>query len=93
MKLSLKAAAITAGLMSAGYILSIGLIHLADPAYGAGFWAVVNSVYAGLHFAHEWENVALGTVYGFLDGAIGGLIFAWIYDRLVSRGHLRHGAV
>ena len=87
MKLSLKAVAMTAGLMWAGCILLIGIVHLAHPQYGAGFLAMMGSLYPGLHFAHSWENVLAGTVCGFVDGVIVGSLFAWIYDHLESRTH------
>jgi len=87
MKLSLKAVATTAGLMWAGCVLLIGIVHRADPQYGASFLAVMSSLYPGLHFAHSWENILLGTVYGFVDGVIAGLLFAWIYDHLESWTH------
>jgi len=87
MKLSLKAVAMTAGLMWAGCILLIGVVHLADRQYGAGFLSVMSSLYPGLHFAHSWENVLVGAVYGFVGGVIVGSIFAWIYDHLESWTH------
>jgi hypothetical protein len=84
MKLSLKAVAITAGLLWAACMLLVGIIHMADPRYGAGFLALMSSVYPGLHFAHGWENLIVRTIYGFVDGAIGGLLFAWIYDHFAG---------
>lgn len=87
MKLSLRAVALTAGLMWAACVLLVGLVHLADPRYGGEFIDVMSSLYPGLHFMHRWQNVVAATIYGFIDGAISGLIFAWIYDRLVGAGH------
>jgi hypothetical protein len=90
MKLSLKAVAMTAGLLWAGCMLLIGVVNLVDPQYGAGFLALIGSVYPGLHFSHGWENLIARTVYGFVDGAIGGLLFAWIYDHFVGGTHGRN---
>jgi hypothetical protein len=87
MKLSLKAVALTTGLLWAGCILLVSIINLADPQYGVGFMALTNSLYPGLHFMHRWENLLGGAIYGFVDGAIGGLLFAWIYDHLVGGTH------
>jgi hypothetical protein len=78
MKLSVKAVAVTAGLMWASCILPIGIVNLASPPYGARFLALMGSLYPGLHFGHQWGNLAVGTIYGFVDGAIAGLLFAWI---------------
>jgi len=87
MKLSLKAVAMTAGLLWAACILLVGIVNLANPQYGIGFLALMSSIYPGLHFTHHWENILAGTVYGFVDGAIGGLLFAWIYDLFVGGTH------
>lgn len=91
MKLSLKAVAMTTGLLWAGYILLVGIVNLANPRYGVGFLTLLSSIYPGLHFMHQWENIVAGTVYGFVDGAIGGLLFAWIYDLFVGRIHADNG--
>ena len=69
MKLSVKAVTLTAGLMWAGCILLVGIVNLASPEYGAGFLALMSSIYPGLHFMHRWENMIGGTIYGFVDGA------------------------
>jgi hypothetical protein len=65
----------------------VSVLHWADPHYGAGFLALMSSIYPGLHFTHEWENVVGRTVYGFVDGAIVGLLFAWIYDYFSGGTH------
>jgi len=52
MKLSLKAVAMTAGLLWAGCILLVGIANLANPQYGMGFLALMSSIYPGLHFTH-----------------------------------------
>ena len=85
MRLSLKAFTITSGLIWGGCILSIGLMNLASPSYGLGFLQVMSSVYPGFHNTHTFADVLVGTGYGLVDGAIGGLVFVWLYNLLAGR--------
>ena len=87
MKLSINAVALTTGILWAGYIFLVGVINLADSHDGSGFLALTSSPYPELHFGHRWENLLGVTIYGFVDGAIGGLPFAWLYDHLVGGTH------
>lgn len=87
MKLSIWAIALTMGLLWAGCMLVVGIIHLFAPAYGAEFLRMMSSVYPGFHDSATWGSVIVGTLYGFLDGLVGGLIFAWIYDRIAAGPH------
>ena len=80
MRLSLKAMAIAAGLLWGGAILCVGLINLVDPNYGVNFIQVTSSVYPWFHASRTIGNVVIGTVDGLLDGAIAGVIFAWLYN-------------
>lgn len=87
MKLSVNAVAFTMGLLWAGCMLLVGIVNLAHPGYGADFLRMMSSVYPGFHDAHTWGSVAIGTLYGFVDGLVGGWIFAWIYDRIAGSAH------
>lgn len=81
MKLSVKAFAITAGLLWGGAILSVTLVNLAAPTYGQAFLDLCSSIYPGFHASRTIRSVVIGTLYGLLDGGIGGAIFAWLYNR------------
>ena len=80
MRLSLKALAISAGLLWGAAILCVGIIHIADPSYGVNFLQMTSSVYPGFHAAGTIGSLAIGTVEGFIDGAISGLVLAWLYN-------------
>jgi hypothetical protein len=67
-------------------MLLVGLINLADPSYGGEFLRMMSSVYPGADTARTIGRVLLGTVYGFVDGAIAGWLFAWLY-RLFANPH------
>jgi hypothetical protein len=90
MKLHVPALALTAALLWGGAILVVGLANMAWPHYGGAFLEVMASIYPGYHPGSGIRSVITGTLYGLVDGAIGGAIFAWVYN-LFSPGR-REGA-
>jgi hypothetical protein len=82
MRLSTKAFAITSGLIWAGAILLVGVINLAAPFYGTAFLQLLSSVYPGFDFTRTFPDVLVGTLYGLIDGAVAGFVFAWLYNAL-----------
>ena len=52
----------------------------AMPSYGGDFLRIVSSVYPGADTAPKLGRVLLGTLYGFVDGGIAGLLFGWLYS-------------
>jgi len=85
MRLSMKAMAITSGLLWGGGVLLVGLAHLARPSYGRRFLNGISSVYPGFHGARNVRDVLVGSGYALVDGAVGGLVFAWLYDRVADK--------
>jgi hypothetical protein len=79
MRLNPKALACAIGLIWAAVILLAGLAHLVWPAYGGSFLDVVASIYPGFHVG-SFGQVIAGTLYGALDGAVGGAAVAWLYN-------------
>lgn len=79
MRVSLKAIALSSAILWGSAMLFVGLIHIADPSYGADFLRIMSSVYPGADTAPRLGPVLLGTLYGFLDGGIAGLIFGLLY--------------
>ncbi len=84
MKLNLKALTLTAGLLWGGAILFVSLLNLMSPDYGRAFLETVASVYPGYEPFGGVESVVIGSLIGFVDGAIAGAIFGWLYN-LLSR--------
>lgn len=80
MRLSIKGIALAFGIIWAGGILCVGLVNLAAPSYGVGFLQAISSIYPGFHNSRHFVDVLVGTGYGLVDGGIGGLIFAWLYN-------------
>jgi hypothetical protein len=85
MALSPKALAITAGLVWGACLLWVGAVNLLVPSYGTGFLDAMRSVYPGFHSARTLTNMLVGAGYGIVDGAIGGLMFAWVYNLVARR--------
>ncbi len=84
MKLSIRALALTAGLLGGGVILFVALANLASPEYGRSFLQLCSSVYPGYDAAPAFGSVIIGALYGFADGAIAGAVFAWLYNTLAG---------
>ncbi len=85
MKLSVKALAITSGLVWGGAMLTCGLVNLAARPYSSKFLDVMSSVYPGFHNSGTVGDVLVGAGYGFLDGAVAGSVIAAIYNRFAPQ--------
>ncbi len=85
MRFNIIALAITTGLFWGVAILLVSLANLIWPGYGVAFLDVTASVYPGYHAGTGIGSVVVGTVYALVDGAIGGAIFAWLYNFVASR--------
>lgn len=84
MRLSVKALALTMGTMWGAAVLLVGVGYVATGTYGREFMEFLSSIYPGYRAAPTWGNVFLGALYGLCDGAIGGAVFAWVYNRFAS---------
>ena len=80
MRLSIRALAITAGLFWAFSFLCVGVINYLWPPYGKAFLEIMSSLYPGYKAVASPDSIIIGTFYAFFDGAIGGAIFAWLYN-------------
>lgn len=85
MRLNVMAFALTAGLLWSGAIFLVGLANLAWPPYGRVFLDLVASIYPGYHADPWFWSVIVGTLYGLLDGLIGGAVFGWGYNFLAGK--------
>jgi hypothetical protein len=88
MRLSLKALALTAGILWALALLMTGVCNLIWPGYGEAFLKLMASVYPGYHATSSVGDLIVGTLYALIDGAICGLLFAWLYNFFLGRGTL-----
>lgn len=84
MKLSVKAMAAASGLLWGSAVLTVGVANLIQPRYGKEFLRLVASIYPGYHGRPTISEVAVGTGYAVVDGAVGGAICAWLYNCFVT---------
>ncbi len=81
MKLSVKAFALTCGLMWGGGLFALTWwVILLDGATGEV--TIIGRIYRGYNISPLGSLLGLG--YGFVDGLIGGMIFAWLYNLLAG---------
>jgi len=84
-KLSVKSLAFASAVLWGGTVLIVGIANMVWPDYGVAFLSVVSSIYPGYNAAGNIGSVVVGTLYAILDGAIGGLIFAWLYNHCACK--------
>jgi hypothetical protein len=85
MKLNVKALALTASILWGAAVFLAGIANFIWPGYAATFLQLIASIYPGYNATSSFGSVIIGTLYALLDGAIGGLVFAWLYNVFASR--------
>ena len=84
MKLSIKALAGACALLWGGALLVGGICHQIWPSYADVFLGFGASIYPGYDPDGGWLSVAVGAVYGAADGGLGGVLLAWLYNRIAG---------
>ena len=85
MKLNVKAVAVTAAFIwGVLAMFLVGLANLAWPEYGKAFLELMASLYPGYKAAASFWQVIVGMLYGMVDGAVCGALFALIYNCLAG---------
>jgi hypothetical protein len=85
MKLNVKALALASGILWAAAVLLTGIANLIWAGYGAAFLQLMASLYPGYHATSSFGSVIIGTLYALIDGAIAGLVLAWLYNLCAGR--------
>ena len=85
MRLNPKALALTCGLLWGATLFLLGCVNFQWPDFGSFFLLMLQSLYPGYRGGASVGSVLLGTVYGVLDGALGGLVVAWVYNFFARR--------
>ena len=81
MKLSVKGLALAGGILWGVLgILGVGVVNLVWPGSGKAFLDLAASIYPGYHAIASFGQVIVGGLYGFVDGAAGGALLAWLYN-------------
>jgi len=81
MKFNTKFLALTSAILWGLAMLLMSLANLIWGNYGQQFLRTMSSVYPGYHATRSVAEVIVGTLYGFVDGLIGGAVFAWLYNQ------------
>ncbi len=85
MKLNMKALMVSLAILWGGSVFLVGLANLIWPPYAASFLKLVASIYPGYHASGSFGDLIVGALYAVLDGAVGGLVFGWLYNYFASK--------
>ena len=85
MRFNIIAFSLTSSLIWGGAIFVVGTANVVWPNYGSAFLELAASIYPGYQPGPSIGSVVMGTLYGLADGAIGGALFAWLYNLLSRR--------
>lgn len=85
MRLNISAMGMAFGLLWGGSILFVGAANLIWPAYGQAFLQLCASFYPGYAPGTGIGSIVTGTIYGLVDGGVGGAFFAWLYNLFAAR--------
>ena len=80
-QLKVKSLAFASAAVWGSGVFIVGVLNMISPGYGQAFLEVVSSVYPGYKADASIFSVVIGTLYAVLDGAIGGAVLAWLYNR------------
>ncbi len=85
MKLSLTSMIIAGALLKGITFLFISLLNVVLRPYGGAYLAILSSLYPGYDPASGPISVIVGALYSLLAGAVGGLVFGWLYNFVAER--------
>ncbi len=83
MRFCVRTTALTFGILWAVAFFLMALSNQVWPGYGVAFLDLMDSVYPG-YAPGGFGSVIMGSLYAVVDGAIGGAVFAWLYNRILG---------
>ena len=81
---NIAALALAAGTFWGAAILLVSVANLLWPDYGRLFLDLAGSMYPGYQPGGGAGSVIVGTLYGFVDGAVAGAVIGWMYNTLAA---------
>jgi hypothetical protein len=81
MKLNVKALALTSGILWGGAVC-FATLWLIALGYNGALIRQLDHFYLGYSFSVV--GAFIGLAWGFVDGAVGGALFAWLYNKLAA---------
>ncbi|UCG75872.1 MAG: hypothetical protein JSV95_00620 [Gemmatimonadota bacterium] len=85
MRLDAKGLGLACGILWGAALLLVSLGGMMWPGYGTAFLEFAQSIYPGYHGPGGIGPAIVVTLYGLVDGFIGGVVLAWLYNRF-ARG-------
>ncbi len=79
-KLNVKAVALAIGIMWSLGILFVSVVALISSTYLHNVVDFISTLYLG--YSLSFTGILIGMVWAFFDAAIGGFVFAWLYNKL-----------
>ena len=83
MRFCVRTTAIPCGILWAVVFFLVAGAQQVWPTYGVAFLELMDGLYPG-YAPGGFGSVIMGSLYAVVDGAIGGAIFAWLYNRLLG---------
>ncbi len=80
-KLDIKAFGLSVGIIWGLAMLSLGLINMGSH-WGSGIVEVMSTLYIG--YKATVLGSIIGGIWAFFDAGIGGVVLAWLYNRLAE---------
>lgn len=81
-KLHPIALGIACGATSAIALVLLAIVAMINGSYGNSLVSLISTIYVG--FRPSIPGALLGGLWGFVDGAIGGWVFAQIYNKVLD---------
>ncbi|MCH9014694.1 MAG: hypothetical protein IH877_03265 [Gemmatimonadetes bacterium] len=85
MALNIKALSVTAAVLWGGSLFLVGVVNQIFANYGEAWLSLAASIYPGYDGPTGFGSIIVVTLYGLLDGAVGGAVFAWLYNLVATR--------
>jgi hypothetical protein len=79
-KLNTKSVALSLGIMWSLGIFFISILTLITNSYLHNVVDFLSTIYLG--YSLSFSGIVTGMIWGFFDAAIGGFVFAWLYNKL-----------
>ena len=79
-KLNTKSVALSLGIMWSLGIFFISILTLITNSYLHNIVDFLSTIYLG--YSLSFSGIIAGMIWGFFDAAIGGFVFAWLYNKL-----------
>jgi hypothetical protein len=84
MKLDIKAMICSLAVFWGAVVFFTGAANLIWTGYGGEFLRLLASIYPGYKASGSGGDFIVGVLYALVDGALFGLVFAWLYNRFLG---------